>query len=255
MNRISLSLCLPHYYYHHHHHHHHRHRHHYHTTITTSRVRLGLRPALGPSRPFPRGPRRPRRSRARDGRVSVERRRLGSPPVALPPPVLRARTPPLDRHPHPSYTRRPFSLARSHPVPISFSLSPPPISPPRLVRYALVRVSLYLRLSRDTRHVLRRTFRRFARSHARPAGSLALCPSSGTHPPRTASSSLERALNPSLFPSANFARRSPLPPTNSSSSAASSCSPRPPHLLAPPNAVRPQHGAPNAISLSLGFAA
>lgn len=169
---------------------------------------------------------------------------------------LRARTPPLDRHPHPSYTRRPFSLAPSHPLPISFSLSPPPISPPRLVRYALVRVSLLLRLSRDS---LAATF-----SVARSVASLA--PTRG--PPAHSLSVLRRARIP----------REPLPRRSSARAesvlvpvgefrgvllflrlllllAATSCSPLPPHLLAPPNAVRPQHGAPNAISLSLGFAA
>lgn len=100
--------------------------------------------------------------------------------ISIPHPSLHA------RHPFSVPRRRPsfslslslsralsLSLSLSRPLALSLSRSFPPISrdtpPPRLVRYTW---SLSL-----------------ARCRAQVVGSLALCPSSGTHPPRAASSS------------------------------------------------------------------
>ncbi|XP_076546272.1 uncharacterized protein LOC143305670 [Osmia lignaria lignaria] len=215
---------------------------------------------------LPREPRvHLRRAPARDGRVSLVHRRLASPPVPIPTLVLRAfRHPPPPSHP-PSRRRADSRPLRSSPLSTDYPATRQfqPLSP-----------------QSGTGQVcwLARSFHAYAQSL------------SVHHRARIPRESLPRVrararFNPSLFvASANFAASSataaatslsyPFSSSSSSSgsgsdsgsgsgsgsasasaSASSRSSSRPLHLLAPPNAVRPQHGAPNAISLSLGFAA
>lgn len=130
---------------------------------------------------------RPRRTRARDlPRFCRARRRLGSPPVAPLAPTDRGRAPrrapPLDQHP-PSVP--------AHPSPFLCPTSSRPVLlSPLSLSFALVRSRSRWYPATPRRRGWSGTFAlSLARSPARVAGSLALCPSSGTHPPQAASSS------------------------------------------------------------------